>query len=67
MKIEDKNEKNGKSYYIYTGISCSIISECLVAFVPLNYQNQTNFESAGDYYFSLGKGPNHAQSRDINS
>ena len=36
-------------------MSCSKISECLVAFVPLNYQSPANFVSAGDYYFLLGK------------
>ena len=46
-------------------MSCSKISKCLVAFVPLNYQSPANFVSAGDYYFLLGKGPNHAQSQDI--
>ena len=46
-------------------MSCSKMSECLVAFVPLYYQSPANLESAGDDYFLMGKGPNHAFSRDI--
>ena len=43
-----------KSNYIYTGMSCSKISECLVAFMPLNYQSPANFESVGDYCYFAG-------------
>ena len=46
-------------------MSCSKISECLVAFLPINYQSPANFDSAGDYYFFVGYVPNHAFSRDI--
>ena len=45
--------------------SNDIYTECLVAFLPLNYQSPVNFKSAVDYSFLLEKGPNHAQTQDI--
>ena len=36
-------------------MSCSKISEYLVALVPLNYKSPANLESAGDDNFFIGK------------